>query len=83
MGAPVRVGPDRPVDVDQQHGLTVDHDSGHIAFPQVIEVDRFPPSPGRRDLHVQPVRTVPFPLAVLSSSPARKASRAVLARAAE
>ncbi len=62
--APVGVGPDGPVEVDEQHGLAVDRDGGHVAFPQVVQVDRFPPSRGHCDLHCQPART----LAVLASS---------------
>src|SRR5208282_768256 len=31
--APVGVGPDGPVEVDEQHGLAVDRDGGHVAFP--------------------------------------------------
>ena len=59
----------------QAYGLAVDRDRGHVAFPQVIEVDRVPPACG---LHGQPACAAPLAPPV-SSSPARNCSLALLA----
>src|SRR5580693_2620453 len=70
--ASVGVGQYGAVQVDQEHVLAVDRDGGHVAFPQVIEVDGVPPAVG----HGYPAWA-----AAASSRPARCCSRA--ARACE